>query len=283
MMLSWSQAAVLAMFLAGLGLLVRPAGRHWLVVATAVCRETALVLALFSFWQLAGQVSLLRLTAARGHGLWIWHVERTLHFPSEVTVQRWFLPYPAIIKFFNVYYATVHFPALIIFLIWCFFRHREHYPSVRNTVAILTAACLLIQLIPVAPPRMFGNLGFVDTALRYGQSVYGAVGSGFADQLSAMPSVHVGWAVLIAVFVLRISRSQWRWLVLVHTGLTILIVTVTANHWWLDGVVAVMLLGMAMVAERWSRALIIRLRSRTTLPTEEIVIVSAGAVASVPE
>ena len=111
-------------------------------------------------------------------------------------MQRWFLPYPSIIKFFNVYYATVHFPALIIFLIWCFFRHREHYPSVRNTVAILTAACLLIQLIPVAPPRMFANLGFVDTALRYGQSVYGAVGSGFADQLSAMPSVHVGWAVL---------------------------------------------------------------------------------------
>jgi hypothetical protein len=272
MMLSWSQAAVLALFLAGFGVLVRPAGRHWLVVATAVGRETALVLALFSFWQLAGEVSLLRLTAARGHGLWIWHVERALHFPSEVTVQRWFLPYPTIIKLFNVYYATVHFPALIIFLIWCFFRHREHYPSVRNTVAILTASCLLIQLIPVAPPRMFGNFGFVDTALRYGQSVYGVVGSGFADQLSAMPSVHVGWAVLIAVFVLRISRSQWRWLVLVHTSLTVLIVTVTANHWWLDGVVAVMLLGLAIVTERWSRALVTRFRaSRVQAPSRETI------------
>jgi PAP2 superfamily len=272
MMLSWSQAAVLAMFLAGFGLLVRPAGRHWLVVTTAVCRETSLVLALFSFWQLAGQVSLLRLSAARGHGLWIWHFERTLHFPSEVTVQRWFVPYPLIIKFFNVYYATVHFPALIIFLVWCFFWHREHYPSVRNTVAILTAACLLIQLIPVAPPRMFANLGFVDTALRYGQSVYGAVGSGFADQLSAMPSVHVGWAVLIAVFVLRLSKSPWRWLVLVHTSLTILIVTVTANHWWLDGVVAVILLGMAIVTERWSRALVTRLRaSRVSVPSTETI------------
>jgi hypothetical protein len=284
-MLSWSQAAVLAMFLAGFGLLVRPGGRQWLVVTTAVCRETSLVLALFSFWQLAGRISVLRLSAARGHGLWLWHVERTLHFPSEVTIQRWFLPYPWIIKFFNVYYATVHFPALIIFLVWCFFRHREHYPSVRNTVAILTAACLLIQLIPVAPPRMFANLGFVDTALRYGQSVYGAVGSGFADQLSAMPSVHVGWAVLIAVFVLRLSRSQWRWLVLVHTTLTILIVTVTANHWWLDGVVAVMLLGMAIVAERSSRALVTRLAGRASLPSDDLVVVPAGAVAvaAVPE
>ena len=66
MMLGWSQAAVLAGFLAGFGLLVRPGGRHALVVVTAVCRETSLVLALFSLWQLAGRVSLLRLGAARG-------------------------------------------------------------------------------------------------------------------------------------------------------------------------------------------------------------------------
>jgi hypothetical protein len=124
---------------------------------------------------------------------------------------------------------------------------------------------------------MFENLGFVDTALHYGQSVYGAAGSGFADQLSAMPSVHVGWAVLEAVFVIPISTSKWRWLVLVHTTLTILIVTVTANHWWLDGIVACVLLAMAIGAERWSRAVATRLRDRLTpQPEPELV----GAVAS---
>jgi hypothetical protein len=273
------------MLLAFEGVLIRPAGRRWLVVVTAVCRETSLVLALFSIWQLAGRLSLMRLNGARGHALWLWHVERALHLPSEITLQRAFLPYPLIIKAFNVYYATVHFPALIVFLVWLFARHREHYPAVRNTVAILTAACLLIQLIPVAPPRMFEQLGFVDTALRYGQSVYGAVGSGFADQLSAMPSVHVAWAVLIAVTVLQISRNPWRWLVLVHTTLTILIVTVTANHWWLDGVVAVMLLGMAMVAEQWSRTVVTRLRARTvsTVVTPAPVMVTTRSVAPVHE
>jgi hypothetical protein len=279
-MLSWDQAAVLALFLAGFGVLVRPAGRRWLAIATAASRETSLVLALFSIWQLAGRLSLLQVSGARGHALWLWDVERALHLPSEITLQRVFLPYPLIIKAFNVYYATMHFPTLIVFLIWVFARHREHYPPVRNTVAILTAACLLIQLIPVAPPRMFANLGFVDTGVRYGQSVYGVVGSGFADQLSAMPSVHVGWAVLIAVFVFEITRSAWRWVVLVHTTLTILIVTVTANHWWLDGVVAVMLLGMAIVAERWSRAVIARVRARAVGTP---VMVTARSVAPVHE
>jgi hypothetical protein len=280
MMLSWSQAAWLALLLALAGILIRPAGRHWVVVVTAAARETALVLALFSFWQLAGRLSLLRLDEARGRGLWIWHFERAVHLPSEVTIQRWFLPYPTLIKAFNVYYATMHFPGLIVFLIWLWVRHREHYPPVRNVVAMTTAACLVIQLIPVAPPRMFQQLGFVDTALRYGQSVYGAVGSGFADQLSAMPSVHVGWAVLVGAYVITISPSPWRWLVLVHTGLTILIVTVTANHWWLDGIVAVMLLAVSYVVERWSRSVITRLLARTA-PAP--VLVGAAAVVSASE
>jgi hypothetical protein len=280
MMLNWSQAAWLALGLALAGIFIRPAGRHWVAVVTAAARETAIVLGLFSFWQLAGRLSLLRLDEARGHALWIWHFEQAVHLPSEITIQRWFLPYPWLIKAFNVYYATMHFPGLIVFLIWLWVRHREHYPPVRNVVAMVTAACLVIQLIPVAPPRMFEQLGFVDTALRYGQSVYGAVGSGFADQLSAMPSVHVAWAVLVGLFVIKISPSPWRWLVLVHTGLTILIVTVTANHWWLDGIVAAILLGIAIVVERWSRAVITRWRA----PTPPVpVLVNARAVASVSD
>jgi hypothetical protein len=280
MMLTWDQAAVLALLLALAGVLVRPSGRQWLVVATAVCRETGLILALFSIWQLAGRLSLLRLDDAKGHALWLWHVERALHFPNEIALQRVFLPHPLIIKAFNVYYATMHFPGLIVFLIWLWARHREHYPPVRNVVAMTTAACLLIQLIPVAPPRMFTDLGFVDTAIRYSQSVYGIGGSGFADQLSAMPSVHVAWAVLVGAYVINISRSRWRWLVLVHTTLTILIVTVTANHWWLDGVVAVMLLGLAVITERWSRIAINRVRARTVLAP---VLVSARSVSTVHE
>ena len=65
---------------------------------------------------------------------------------------------------------------------------------------------LAMQLIPVAPPRMLTETRLVDTAVLYGQSVYATV-AGFADQLSAMPSVHVGWAVLIAFVVIADGRS----------------------------------------------------------------------------
>jgi len=143
--------------------------------------------------------------------------------------------------------------------VWLWFRHPTNYARWRNAGAVLTGACLLIQMIPVAPPRLLPQLGFVDTAVRYGQSVYGTGGIKIAPQLAAMPSVHVGWAVFIAVAVVAVSTSPWRWLIVLHPALTLFAVVSTANHWWLDGVVAAALLPMAMAVEAlaaamWARA-----------------------------
>src|ERR1700748_2978520 len=102
-------------------------------------------------------------------------------------------------------------------------------------MAWTTFFCLVIQLLPVAPPRMLP--GFVDTAMLYNQSVY--AGGLAADQLSAMPSVHVAWAVLVGWGVVHVSTSRWRWAAVVHPVLTILIVVATANHYWADGIVAI--------------------------------------------
>jgi hypothetical protein len=102
-------------------------------------------------------------------------------------------------------------------------------------MAWTTLGCLLIQLMPVAPPRM--TPGIVDTGLRYGESVYS---NGFAfDQMAAMPSVHVAWAVLVGWYVWRISPSRWRFVGPLHSALTIFVVVATGNHWWMDGIVAV--------------------------------------------
>jgi hypothetical protein len=82
--------------------------------------------------------------------------------------------------------------------------------------------------------------GYVDTGLAYGESVYS---NGLPiDQLSAMPSVHVAWAVIVGYYTWQISPSRWRVLGPAHAVLTILFVVITGNHWWLDGIVAVAIL-----------------------------------------
>jgi hypothetical protein len=93
----------------------------------------------------------------------------------------------------------------------------------------------------VAPPRLLPQLGFVDTAAQYGESVY-AISTITVDQLSAMPSVHVAWALLVGWAAIGISASRYRWWVLAHPALTIFVVVATANHFWLDGIVAALLL-----------------------------------------
>jgi hypothetical protein len=146
---------------------------------------------------------------------------------------------------------------------------------VRNAIVVLTGACLLIQLIPVAPPRFVPGLGVIDTPAMYGQSVYGPVGKGVADQLSAMPSVHVGWAVLIAVVAWRISRSPWRWIAVVHAVATFTFVATTGNHFWLDGIVSIAILALIFEGRRrwrtaWRKRVLID--SQQTRSTEETLV-----------
>ena len=110
---------------------------------------------------------------------------------------------------------------------------------------------------PVAPPRLV-NVGMVDTAALYHQSVYAVTAQLGADQYAAMPSVHVAWAGLVAIAVIMASRSRWRWLILLHIAATLYVVAATANHFWLDGVVAFGLLGISLVIQEVSRRISLR-------------------------
>jgi PAP2 superfamily len=261
--LSWHQAAATAGALAVGTVALRRSRRPRLAAASVFTQESALVLALFALWQYAGSFGLMGPGGALGRSRWIWHAERLVHLPSETWVQGLFLPHPLLIQFFNLYYDSLHFPVLITCLIWLFVRHRESYRRVRTTLVLLTGACLLIQLVPVAPPRMLPGTGLVDTAVLYHQSVYGTVAGFNADELSAMPSVHVGWAVLVAVAVITTARTRWRWLALLYPAMTTLTVVVTANHFWADGIVAASVLGLALAGQAAGRAVLARARART--------------------
>jgi hypothetical protein len=260
MWLPWPDALIAAAVLAVAAVGLRPRGRFW-VAARPFALEISLILVLYALWRIAGQLSVLHTGGAEARGRSIWDLERALHLPSELSIQHAVLPHPWLVQAANVYYAIVHVPALIAMLVWLFVRHRDRYPAVRNTLALLTGACLLVQLVPVMPPRLMSSLGFVDTGHLYGQSVYTALGRGASDQLSAMPSLHVGWALLVGAVVVMASTSRWRWLVLAHPVLTVTVVVVTANHWWMDGIVAAAILVVSYGVDRTVRLQLARRRS----------------------
>jgi hypothetical protein len=246
-MLSWQDAALIALVLGAFSVV----GYRKFAVAAGVAREAGLLFGLYALWQFAGKFTALSAAGGLSRGEWIWHAERVMHLPSETWVQRLFLPHPLVIQAFNLYYDILHFPMLIACLVWVYAWHRDSYPRIRTLVVLFTAASLLVQLIPVAPPRLLPGTGLVDTAFKYGQSVY-TWGHGVleADQYSAMPSVHVGWALIVAIAVITVSRSRWRWLAVLYPALTTLVVVVTANHFWFDGIAAAILVVLAVLIEK---------------------------------
>jgi hypothetical protein len=262
---TWDQAAVSAVLSVALWWALRRIRSDLTRSLEPVAAEFALVAALYSVWRLARMLPLATDSGAMDRARDIVAIEQWLHLPTELALQDLVLRHDWLGEPTSVYYATLHVPTLIAFLVWLFFRHRDRYPHWRNGLALVTAGCLVIRFVRVAPPRFFPDLGYQDVSHRYGVSVYGSdLATGVSDQLAAMPSIHVAWAAVVSFGIVAVSTSRWRWLFLLHLVLTTLVVAATANHWWLDGVVAILLLWGGLALDTAARSLLARRRSATT-------------------
>ncbi|WP_239091633.1 phosphatase PAP2 family protein [Streptomyces sp. SID14478] len=219
-------------------------------------RELLLVVGLFLVYKFGRQLANGHTAEAFRNAGHVWSFERAVHLPSEGAVQGVLLDSDTLVHVANTYYATVHFPATLALLVFLYLRRPRHYVWTRRVLAALTAAALVLHLsFPLAPPRMLRAAHLVDTAQVYGPSVYSAKPSTdtMANQFAAMPSLHFGWALMVAIGLIVATRSRWRWLWLLHPLLTLLVVVGTANHYWLDALVATALLGGALAVIRMPR------------------------------
>ena len=245
---TWNQSAVAAVIAVVIAAVARRRARPgWESHIAPAATEFALIAGLYTVWRVARKLPLAQPDGAIERAHRIEDFERRIHLPSELTLQHWFLRHDTVAHLTNVYYATLHVPVLIGFLVWLYVRHRDQFPHWRNALAILTGFCLFIRFIRVAPPRFLP--GYVDLATRYGMSLYGPVNKGISDQFAAMPSIHVGWAAVVSFGIVATSTSKWRWLALSYVTLTFIAVSATGNHWWLDGIVACFLLWLSLVID----------------------------------
>jgi hypothetical protein len=249
---SWQLAVTVAGCLAVVSLALRwwvrgkdgPRNKR-LAVTGLVGWQAAVLIAAYGLWQYTGSKALYGTVDGIDRGRRLWDFERDLHIPSEASFQRLFLPHHTFVKFLNLYYVVAHYNVLLLMLAWLLWRHRDRYNEARNVILLATFACLAVQLIPVAPPRLIPGHVVVDTPLLYGQSVYGPIGQGFSDQYSAMPSVHIAWSSAVAFFIWRSTKSRWRYIGVVHALLTWTVVIATGNHYWADGIVAIAILALS--------------------------------------
>ncbi len=205
-----------------------------------VVRELAVMSVLFVCYRQVRYLTRNHTSAATTNAHRVVGLEQRLGVFTENWVQDAALHSRAVIGFLNRYYVTVHFPLTALFVVWVLVRHRAVFSQIRTWLYTVTAAALAIHVaFPLAPPRMLSEHHFVDTLQRYGPRIYSTdTAQSIANQYAAMPSLHFGWAVIVAAGFVAIQRSRASLLAFIHPLVTLIAIVATANHYWLDAAVA---------------------------------------------
>jgi hypothetical protein len=201
------------------------------------------------------------LNSATAHAYDLLHIETLLHLDVEQVANRALGANPVLALIGSYWYSLLHYVVTPAVLLWAYHARPLHYRRVRNALVAGTAVGLFgFTLLPMAPPRMLP--GYVDTLATtaqhgwWGGDASAPRGLGaLTNQLAAMPSLHVGWALWCAWVVVTLTRRTWvRVLAVAYPLGTTIVVIGTANHYLLDAVagVAVMAFGIWLTRRRWS-------------------------------
>ena len=180
--------------------------------------------------------------------------ERSLGSFFEPGLQQALIDHASwLIEFANFMYLNSHFVITTGFLAWLYLFRNEHFYFVRNMFLVAMALGLVgYALYPTAPPRFFASEGFTDTIASFTGSAQdsGTIGV-LVNQYAAVPSMHIAFALMIAVPGMALSRhllsrSLWS----VYPLVVFFVIVVTGNHFWLDAAAGAAVACLAAVAAR---------------------------------
>jgi hypothetical protein len=182
-------------------------------------------------------------------------LEQVLHLAWEQSLQRAFLALPDVVSALNVFYFVGHFVITGMFFLWLYHRSRGGFRSFRDGFLVATALSVAIHwLFPTAPPRLAG-IGLEDTLLVLsGIDIGSPTSSALSNPVAAVPSLHAAYAVGVGIGLILYGR----WLVVrlagvVYPPLVILTIIVTGNHFLLDAVAGIAVLGAGFGLVRLAR------------------------------
>ena len=193
---------------------------------------------------------------AFNHARKLIQLQRDLGIYHELAIHRWARNIEPLIVTANYFYGSLHFVVTIGAAVFLFRKFPDDYPRWRNTLAIATALALIgFRFWPLMPPRLLPHhYGFVDTLDQY--PTFWSFNSGamkkISNQFAAMPSVHCCWALWCACVLVPRVKSTWaKLLAALYPAMTVSVIVVTANHYFLDAVGGFAILGIGYVVAHW--------------------------------
>lgn len=181
-------------------------------------------------------------------------LEQRLRLDWEAAIHEAILHSDALIDLANGTYFWGHMPLLIVVALWLWRSDRSSWRIFRSALLVSAAIGMIsYYLFPTAPPRLMPELGYIDTLAVRAAPAYQAQEVGlFVNPYAALPSLHVGWALLAGLALWRASgHSLMRLLAIAIPLSQSWAVVATANHWTLDAFA-----GMGVCAMAWILAVL---------------------------
>ncbi|NUR63187.1 MAG: phosphatase PAP2 family protein [Catenulispora sp.] len=197
--------------------------------------------------------------ASHQRGWDILNLEHYLGLNFEHTVNHWVYSVRWLAFSMNVYYGTLHFIVPIVVLIWVYLKFPDRYRSVRTVMCTMTLLALFgFYFYSLCPPRLLPGADFIDTFKLlnpWGQSAAtsdGVAGLGTStNEFAAMPSLHIGWSTWCAIVIARLATRNWvKILGIAYPFATFAVIIGTANHYALDAVGGLVVLGLGFLFQR---------------------------------
>jgi membrane-associated phospholipid phosphatase len=188
--------------------------------------------------------------AAFEHARDIVSLERSLHVFVEPSIQSWAIGTGWVDGVGSWMYLNTHFVVTTCALAFIYLFRNDHYYFVRNMFMVAMALALLgYVLYPTAPPRMLPELGFADSVSDFTGVSSDADVNALFNPYAAVPSMHVAFALMLAVPMIRMARRRWaKVLWALYAPVVTGVVVVTANHWVFDAATGALVAAVGAVA-----------------------------------
>jgi PAP2 superfamily len=184
----------------------------------------------------------LRRAEAYAHAAASLRLEQHLHIDPEAALDHWLAGHHTLALWVSNYYDNAHFIVTLglVGLLW--WRYPSLYRPLRNSLVLINVVGLAVfWWYPTAPPRLLDPARYVDivaTTHAIGSWHTGTLATA-ANQLAAMPSLHIAWAAWSSLAMWRILggyRNRWVLAVWLYPAVTTLAVLATGNHFLVDAV-----------------------------------------------
>ena len=190
-------------------------------------------------------------------------LERSLGIFLEADVQGAIMGTP-LVQVLWVVYIFIHPVITAGFILVTFLSGSRSYPYVRNVFVFFSLVSFAIFFAyPVAPPRLFPGHGFVDMLHSDAPvSYHSDLARLLLNPYAAMPSVHLGYSLIIGAMLFRVSSNRLVFsLGIAYPLLMFISIVASANHLIVDALASVIILVITyyMVARLCLPARLIRI------------------------